>query len=115
MMTILGADGAIGGELAIEGCPWVLLRGQDKSKPLLLYVHGGPGSAEMALAHRSMALLEEHFVCVNWDQRGAGKSFAPGSNPRTMKIPQFVEDAIALIEVLRAHFHQGKVTEHRIE
>jgi pimeloyl-ACP methyl ester carboxylesterase len=63
----------------------------------------------MSLAHRSMNLLEEHFVCVNWDQRGAGKSFAPGPDPRTMRISQFVEDAIALIEVLRERFHQEKV------
>jgi pimeloyl-ACP methyl ester carboxylesterase len=97
-------------QVDLNGYPqWVLLRGRNKSKPLLLYVHGGPGSAEMALAHRSMPLLEEHFVCVNWDQRGAGKSFAPGPDPRTMKISRFVDDAIALIELLRARFQQDKV------
>jgi pimeloyl-ACP methyl ester carboxylesterase len=97
-------------QVDLNGYPqWVLLRGQNKSKPVLLYVHGGPGSAEMAFAHRSLTLLEEHFVCVNWDQRGAGKSFAPGPDRRTMKIAQFVDDAIALIELLRARFHQEKV------
>jgi pimeloyl-ACP methyl ester carboxylesterase len=97
-------------QVVLNGHPhWILLRGRDKSMPLLLFVHGGPGSAEMALAHRSMNLLEEHFVCVNWDQRGAGKSFAPKPDPRTMTISQFVDDVIALIEVLRARFHQEKV------
>ncbi len=97
-------------QIDLNGYPqWVLLRGQSTSKPLLLYVHGGPGSAEMALGHRSMRLLEEHFVCVNWDQRGAGKSFTPGPDPGTMNIPQFVDDTIALIEVLRARFQQEKV------
>jgi hypothetical protein len=94
-------------QVELNGEPqWALLRGRDASKPLLIYVHGGPGSAEMALAHRSMALLEGHFVCVNWDQRGAGKSFAPGADPQTMKIARFVDDTIALIELLRARFHQ---------
>lgn len=88
---------------------WVLMRGQDRSKPLLLYVHGGPGSAEMALAHRSMNHLEEHFVCINWDQRGAGKSFVSGADPKTMNITQFVEDAVALIELLKLRFQQKKV------
>lgn len=97
-------------QIDINGYPqWVLLRGHDTSLPVLLFVHGGPGSAEMALAHRSMRLLEEHFVCVNWDQRGAGKSFAPGPDPRTMKIAQFVDDTIALIEMLRVRFQQEKV------
>jgi hypothetical protein len=37
-------------QVDLNGYPqWILLRGQDKSKPLLLYVHGGPGSAVMAL------------------------------------------------------------------
>jgi pimeloyl-ACP methyl ester carboxylesterase len=63
----------------------------------------------MALAHRSMRSLEEHFVCVNWDQRGAGKSFAPGADAATLTIPQFVDDAIALIEVLRTRLPQKKV------
>jgi pimeloyl-ACP methyl ester carboxylesterase len=96
--------------IALHGdLQWVLMRGKDRRNPVLLYVHGGPGSAEMALAHRSMARLEAHFVCVNWDQRGAGKSFVSGADPRTLTIQQFVDDTVALIEVLRARFHQDRV------
>jgi pimeloyl-ACP methyl ester carboxylesterase len=58
----------------------------------------------MWLARYTMKELEKYFVCVNWDQRGTGKSFRPGPPPETMTIDQFVQDTIALIELLRARF-----------
>jgi pimeloyl-ACP methyl ester carboxylesterase len=94
----------------LNGYPqWLLIRGQDVSKPLLLYLHGGPGESNMWLAHYAMKELEKYFVCVNWDQRGTGKSFRPGPPPETMTIDQFVKDTIALIELLLTRFGQQKV------
>src|SRR5689334_13007637 len=87
---------------------WLLIRGQDVSRPLLLFLHGGPGESNMWLAHYTMKELEKYFVCVNWDQRGTGKSFRPGPNPESMTIDQFVQDTIALIELLLARFGQKK-------
>jgi pimeloyl-ACP methyl ester carboxylesterase len=88
---------------------WLLIRGQDVSKPLLLFLHGGPGESNLWLAEYTMKQLERHFVCVNWDQRGTGRSFRPGPPPESMTIDQFVQDTIALIELLRARFGQRKV------
>jgi pimeloyl-ACP methyl ester carboxylesterase len=88
---------------------WLLIRGQDVSKPLLLFLHGGPGESNMWLAEYTMSELERHFICVNWDQRGTGRSFRPGPPPDSMTIDQFVQDTIALIELLCARFGQRKV------
>jgi pimeloyl-ACP methyl ester carboxylesterase len=94
----------------LNGYPqWLLIRGQDVSKPLLLFLNGGPGESNMWTAHYAMKELEKYFVCVNWDQRGTGKSFRPGPPPESMTIDQFVKDTIALIELLRARFGQQKV------
>jgi pimeloyl-ACP methyl ester carboxylesterase len=94
----------------LNGYPqWLLIRGEDVSRPLLLFLHGGPGESNMWLAHYTMQELEKYFVCVNWDQRGTGKSFRPGPPPTTMTIDQFVKDTIALIELLCARFGQQKV------
>jgi pimeloyl-ACP methyl ester carboxylesterase len=94
----------------LNGYPqWLLIRGQDVSRPVLLFLHGGPGESNMWTAHYTMKELEQHFVCVNWDQRGTGKSFRPGPPPKTMTIDQFVKDTIALIELLRARFGRQKV------
>jgi pimeloyl-ACP methyl ester carboxylesterase len=53
---------------------WLLIRGKDRTNPVLLVVHGGPGFPEMPFSHEN-AQLEEKFVVVHWDHRGAGKSF----------------------------------------
>jgi pimeloyl-ACP methyl ester carboxylesterase len=94
----------------INGYPqWLLIRGQDMFKPLLLFLHGGPGESNMWTVHYAMKELEQHFVCVNWDQRGTGKSFRPGPPAETMTIDQFMKDTIALIELLRSRFGQQKI------
>jgi pimeloyl-ACP methyl ester carboxylesterase len=80
---------------------WILIRGQDSSNPVLLFLHGGPGSPEMPLEHHFGAGLEEHFVVVHWDQRGAGKSYSPRIPAETMTIEQFVSDTHELAELLR--------------
>jgi pimeloyl-ACP methyl ester carboxylesterase len=97
-------------QIEINGCrQWLLVRGHDANKPLLLLLHGGPGTAEMCFAHHSMREIEKHFVCVNWDQRGAGKSFRTRTPAAAMTIGQFVDDVIALIEALLQRFGQKKL------
>jgi pimeloyl-ACP methyl ester carboxylesterase len=87
----------------------VLIRGHNVSDPLFLFLHGGPGESNLWLAHHTMKELERHFVCVNWDQRGAGKSLLPGPDPATMTIEQLYEDTLALIELLLARFEKEKL------
>jgi hypothetical protein len=47
----------------------VLLRGNDRRNPVLLYVHGGPGASQMPIARTYSDELEKHFVVAHWDQR----------------------------------------------
>lgn len=48
---------------------WVLIRGRDSSNPVLLWLHGGPGSAQMPV-RAVTSELEEWFVVVHWDPAG---------------------------------------------
>jgi len=96
-------------EITLGGAKqWILIRSEDATKPVLLFLHGGPGFSEMPFSHMNQQLLERHFVVVNWDQRGAGKSHA-SATPETMKIEQFFSDTHELIELLRSRFSQDKV------
>lgn len=50
------------------------VNGKDAEKPLLLYLHGGPGAAVSAHKDLVTGKLEDHFIVVHWDQRNSGKT-----------------------------------------
>ena len=54
---------------------WLSVRGQDPSNPILLFVHGGPASPLIPTMWQFQRPLEEYFTVVNYDQRGAGKTY----------------------------------------
>jgi pimeloyl-ACP methyl ester carboxylesterase len=88
---------------------WILIRGNDMSNPVLLFLHGGPGGAQMPYAHFYGYPLEEHFVVVHWDQRGAGKSFHLDIPAGSMNIDQFVSDAHELTLMLIERFGVDRI------
>lgn len=87
---------------------WISIRGQDASKPVLLFLAGGPGGSQLATARYALGGLEEHFVVVNWEQPGAGKSF-DAVDRATLTPERYIEDAHALVQYLRQRFGQDKV------
>ena len=87
---------------------YILIRGNDSSLPVLLFLHGGPGMPAMYLAHAFQHDLENEFVVVQWDRRGAGKSYREDIS-NTLTTEQLVADTIELTNVLRARFHQDKI------
>lgn len=50
------------------------IRGKNLSRPLLIFLHGGPALPVRGMDDAFMRRLEVDFVCVEWDQRGAGRS-----------------------------------------
>jgi len=81
----------------------MLLRGQDRDNPVLFFVHGGPGMAHMPGAPVYSGELEEHFVVVHLDQRGAGSS-CDGIVHSDLTIDRMVEDTIEASEMLAKRF-----------
>jgi pimeloyl-ACP methyl ester carboxylesterase len=88
---------------------WLLMRGRDRSSPVLLYVHGGPGGPFTSLAREYSSRLEEHFVVVHWDQRGAGKSCSSDVPDESLRLEQYVADTLELVEWLRTRFGVEKI------
>lgn len=88
---------------------WIIIRGHDIGNPILLFLHGGPGSAESAFAYKFQRDLEEHFIMVNWDQRGAGKSYSRKIPKDSMTIEQFILDTHEIIQLLLNRFNQEKL------
>jgi pimeloyl-ACP methyl ester carboxylesterase len=88
---------------------WLLIRTENVANPVVLFVHGGPGTSQLTLMRNNTRALEKHFIVVNWDQRGAGKSFAASRDAARMTMAQFVDDIIALSSYLASRFHKDRI------
>jgi proline iminopeptidase len=90
---------------------WIHVRGNDAHNPILLYLHGGPGSPMMAESWTFQRPWEDFFTVVQWDQRGAGKTFGESGRKvdRSMTVDQMQADAESLIEWLRRTYGKEKI------
>ena len=90
----------------------VNVRGADRDNPILLFVHGGPGAVEMPIAWSFQRPWEDFFTVVQWDQRGAGRSYElddPAALAPTLTLERYRDDAIELIELLRQKYGKRKI------
>lgn len=91
---------------------WISVRGSDRRNPILLMIHGGPGYVTMPTSWYFQRGWEDWFTVVQWDQRGAGKTYAandPAVVAPTMKRERMVADAEELVAWLRREFGKEKI------
>ncbi|HEV8332381.1 MAG TPA: alpha/beta hydrolase [Steroidobacteraceae bacterium] len=91
---------------------WLSVRGQDKANPIILFIHGGPASPLIPTMWQFQRPLEEYFTIVNYDQRGAGKTYVEDHSDatgETLHIPRYVDDAIEIAEYVRKRYGKSKV------
>lgn len=113
---ILGSDGTpLPGSVAeivsvtVGGHEQVMLiRGRSTDSPVLLYLAGGPGGTDLG-AIRSDVTLEQNFVVVAWDQRGAGKSYSALDPTDTFTLDRLVADTVEVTEYLRERFDEERI------
>ena len=87
----------------------VLIRTKNVKNPILLFTHGGPGMPIMYLSYRFQRELEGYFTVVQWDQRGAGKSYDSKLPISSINVEQYISDALQLIDTLQRRFNQKKL------
>lgn len=87
----------------------ILIRGKDTRNPVVLFLHGGPGYPQIAYARHYQSLLENDFIVVNWDQRGAGKSYHGQMGEEDLQVDKLVEDTLELTEYLKERFQKKKI------
>lgn len=87
----------------------VIIRGENRNAPVLLLVHGGPGSAETPLFRYYNEALEKQFVVVYWDQRACGKSYTKRDASAPLCVQMFVQDLCALALYLKESLGKEKI------
>ena len=90
---------------------WITIKGDDKRNPVILFLHGGPGDAGSPFAESVFGAWEKDFTLVQWDQRGAGRTYGKTgpSIEATMTIDRMVQDGIEVSEYLTKHLGKKKI------
>ncbi|MFJ2168234.1 alpha/beta fold hydrolase [Streptomyces griseofuscus] len=89
---------------------WISVRGEDRSNPVLLELHGGPGASNSIFTPRTRA-WERHFTIVRWDMRGAGRTFAAHgpAGQGELTLDRLYADALEVTDHIRARLGVPKV------
>ena len=98
--------------MTIQGiAQWITVEGNDCANPILLMVHGGPGNPNTPYSHGIYGDWAQRFTVVQWDQRGAGKTYA--ANPDTREAPLTLDlltnDGIEVARYITGHLGQKRV------
>ncbi|WP_419403170.1 alpha/beta fold hydrolase [Stenotrophomonas rhizophila] len=91
---------------------WVSIRSNDRRNPVLLMLHGGPGWVAMPTSWYFQRGWEEYFTVVQWDQRGAGKTYAandPEVVAPTMTRERMIADSEEMVAWLRREFGKERI------
>ena len=111
MLAITTPDGIDEGSFVRIGGidQYISIRGDDRANPVILFVHGGPGDSMVPFA-QIYRPWEKYFTVVQWDQRGAGRTFGRnGTNEAPMTIDRMARDGIEVAQYLRTHLHKDRV------
>ncbi|KAA2297620.1 alpha/beta hydrolase, partial [Clostridioides difficile] len=87
----------------------VMIRGVDRTNPILIFVHGGPGCSEIPYVRKYQNELEQHFTVVHYDQRGSGKSYHFFEDYSNLTTDVLVDDLLALRDYVSKELGQEKV------
>lgn len=96
----------------IGGLPqWIQIRGDDRANPVLLFVHGGPAMSMIPFTFRSMLPWEKYFTIVQWDQRGAGRTYFRngGADSTSSGMNQIIDDGLRVSEYVRSRLGKTKI------
>ncbi|MEK4210796.1 MULTISPECIES: alpha/beta fold hydrolase [Paenibacillus] len=82
--------------------------GTNYDNPVMLFLHGGPGSAESLFTRAFQEKWEDIYTVVHWDQRGTGKTLT--RNPDKLPtIDLVLQDLFEVIQFLKKKYNKQKI------
>lgn len=88
---------------------WIVAEGKDATKPVLLFLHGGPGFTSRGYSKSFVKRLRKDFIVVQWDQRETALTAHFGPYPDSLTLDLFHQDTEAVVAYLRKRFARDKI------
>ncbi|MFC0090032.1 alpha/beta hydrolase [Allobacillus sp. GCM10007491] len=86
----------------------MIIEGQNKENPVVLFLHGGPGFPAYPMIKASRLEWTKFVTICYWDQRGAGMSF----NSKTqgpLTVERYIKDTLAITEYVKEKLNKEKI------
>ena len=106
-------EGGINEEMYVEingTKQWISIYGQDKDNPVLLYLHGGPGSSTSTFDYAFTRKWSDVYTVVTWDQRNCGKSYSKEQNDTEITYEIMMRDGVEMTKFLINYLGKDKIT-----
>ena len=87
---------------------WIAIRGRDRSRIPILFLHGGPCEA-LSPFLSLFAPWEERYVVAQWDQRGTGRTFGKNGTSLNMTMDQLTRDAVEVTQYVLGRINAAKL------
>lgn len=87
----------------------IMIRGNDRDNPVLIFVHGGPCCSEIPYVRKYQDELEKDFTIVHYDQRGSGKSYVFGEDYSEITVATHVSDLVELTKYIESYLEKEQV------
>lgn len=92
---------------------YIHIRTENTSNPVIIYLHGGPGSSDCFVTYLFADKIDEDYTFVTWDQRGAGRTYEHNKKSdslnKTVNFDRALSDLDELVDLMCQKFNQDKV------
>lgn len=89
---------------------WIHVYGEDIDNPVLLYLHGGPGSSTSDIDYIFTRKWADVYTVVTWDQRNCGKSYDAQQNDIVLTRELFLTDGKEITKFILDYLSKDKLT-----
>lgn len=89
---------------------WINIYGEDTNNPVLLYLHGGPGSATSTVDYVFTRKISDVYTVVTWDQRNSGKSYNRDQRDTTITYDLMLSDGLEMTKYILNYMGKDKLT-----
>lgn len=98
------------GYISIGGIKqYIQIRGQNASNPIIVMLHGGPGSNMASYSYYWQSALEKDYTIVHWDQRGSGNTYYFSKDTSKPTLDILLSDLDDLVQYICTEFCKEKV------
>ena len=88
---------------------YIQIRGEDRENPVIVFLHGGPGSTVGYMSCHWQGRLETDYTVVHWDQRGCANTYYRNKNAERPTLELLLSDLDELVDYVRTEFDEEKV------